>query len=54
MKFNSISDSLFDKNVPFGVEKKVSDRLQIYPKLEESALIQLHRAPVSNNTVRFF
>ena len=30
---NSISDSLFDKNIPFGEENKVSDRLQIFPQI---------------------
>ena len=54
VKLNSISDSLFDENVLFVVEKKVSNRLRIFPKWEESALTQLYRAPVSNNIVRGF
>ena len=54
MKLNSISDSLFDKNVPFGVEKKVLRRLQTLTKWEYYALIQLHPAPVSNINVSFF
>ena len=47
-------DSLFDENVPFGVENKVSDHLQILPKWEDSTLKQMYRDPVSNNTVMGF
>ena len=54
VKFNSISDSLFDGNVPFVVENKVFGRLQIFPKREDYALIQLYRASVSNNNIRSF
>ena len=54
VKLNSISDSLFDENVPIGVENKMLDRLQIFPKWEDYALTQLYCAPVSNNTVRGF
>ena len=54
VKFNSILDYIFDKNVPFGLEKKVSGRLWILPKWEHSALTQLCRATVSNNTIRGF
>ena len=44
VKLNLILDYLFDKNVPFGVEKKVLNRIRIYPKWEEYDLIQLYRA----------
>ena len=54
VKFNSISDSLFDKNIPFGVEKKVSDRLKIFSKQEDPDLTQVYCDPVSKNTVRGF
>ena len=54
VNLNSISDYLFDENVPFGVEKKVSDCLQIFHKREYSTLIQLYRASVSYNIVRGF
>ena len=54
MKLNSISDSLFDKNVPFGVEKKLSDNLRILPKSEDSVFTLLYLAPVLNNNVRDF
>ena len=54
VKSNLISDSLLDKNLPFGVEKKVSDHLQIFPKLEDSALTQMYRDLVLNNKVRGF
>ena len=54
VKFNSISDFLFEKNIPFEVENKVLHRLNIFPKWEYSALTQLNLAPVSNNIVRGF
>ena len=54
VKFDLILDSLFDKNAPFGIERKVSGRPQIFPKQENSALTQLYHAPVYNNTVREF
>ena len=54
VKSISISDFLFDKNVPIGVEKKVLHRLQIYPKWEDSAMTQVDLAPILNNTVREF
>ena len=54
VKFNSISDYFFDKNVPFGVENEVLRRLRILPKWEYSALPQLYIAHVSNNTASFF
>ena len=51
VKSNSIFDSLYLKNVSFGVEKKVSDPLWILTKREDTTLTQLYCAPVLNNTV---
>ena len=46
VKLYLISDYLFDKDSPFGVEKKVSHRLQIFSKWEESDLKKMYHAPV--------
>ena len=51
VKLDSSLDSLFDKNFPFGVEKKVSRCLWIFPKREDSAQTQLQLTSISNNTV---
>ena len=52
VKLNSSSDSLFDKNIPFGVENKVLHRLWIIYRWEDFALTQMYLTTVSNNLVR--